>query len=97
MAGKAMPGIRKPSRIDPAQVEAFVSGGEPPSEEASAGDADKPGRGLVKRKRDKDKPLLRRLTVYISPEIGRKLEFAAVERRVDMSTIVEEALAAHLK
>jgi hypothetical protein len=39
---------------------------------------------------------LRRMTIYLPPEMGKRLEMASVQRERDMSAIIAEALAIHL-
>ncbi len=51
-------------------------------------------RGIVER--DGGKKLLRRLTIYLPPELAQRLAVRAAETGDDMSAIVAEALSRSL-
>lgn len=52
----------------------------------------KPGKAIVPRKDGE----VRRMTLYLSPDLAKRLKMASVEHETDMSKMAEDAIAAWL-
>jgi hypothetical protein len=104
MATKKPPlSLRRPAEpIDPMQADRFVhrvsagpapapsvQASNPPDVQASGG-----SKSLVYRKRTDD--LRRRMTIYLSEDLSRRLRLYAAEKDQDYSVVLAEALNAHL-
>ena len=80
----------KPRRApDPAAVDAFVSGKSAPEQTRSR----REGRAVLERK---DGRLVRRTTVYMEVELAKRVGIHAVERGIDQTQIIQEALIEYL-
>lgn len=104
--------LRRPAEpIDPMQADRFVHGlaaaatpPAPPARPAPAPDvraSERPdvqasggSKSLVYRKRTDD--LRRRMTIYLSEDLSRRLRLYAAEKDQDYSVVLAEALDAHL-
>lgn len=94
MAGKPLPHIRKPTA---AAAASFVEAGAAPTSAlelvrpAEAAKASKP------KSASEAKGPRRRVSVYLTVGLAKRLRLQSVEQDRDMSDIVEELLAKHLR
>jgi hypothetical protein len=80
----------KPRRApDPAAVDAFVSGQPAPKPARSR----REGRAVLVRK---DGRQVRRTTIYMEVELAKRVGIHAVERGIDQTQIIQEALEEYL-
>lgn len=80
----------KPRRApDPAAVDAFVSGKPAPKPAPSR----REGRAVLVRK---DGRQVRRTTIYMEVELAKRVGIHAVERGIDQTQIIQEALEEYL-
>lgn len=80
----------KPRRApDPAAVDAFVTGKSAPQPTRSRPE----GRAVLVRK---DGRQVRRTTIYMEVELAKRVGIHAVERGVDQTQIIQEALEEYL-
>ena len=87
---------KPPSSGDEALRESFVSTGKA-SKRSDVQTSDSRTTSLVERKNpDGTTRILKRATVYFSPELAKRLKHAATDAERDMSDIVTEAVTAWL-
>lgn len=81
--------IRRPRKAKAAAVEQFVSGDAQASGRSGAQAA-----AIVERK---NKPARHKSTVYMPPELARRLKIFAVTEGLEISEVVTAAVAEHLE
>ena len=89
---KPVVSIRRPpvSKPDPVAVDQFVSGQKSPDVQTSGGsDVQVSGLGIVQRR---DGRVRRRMTVYLPPDLAKKLKIYAVSEDREISDVVAEAV-----
>ena len=97
MANKPLPQLRKPTS---ATAASFVESQEPANSQPVLEVVRAPGEGKgagSKRAQSASKGARRRMTLYLSKPTAKALRLQSFNQERDMSDIVEELLAKHLK